>query len=407
MTTNDSEASYALGVPRYRQAGWRSVVPLPPKAKYPPPAGFTGFDGAWPTEEDYRRWIASYPADANTGLRLNYGVVATDTDAHSGKTGGQTLKEAERRWTEPPPTYRSSARPDDPISGIRLFKVPLGVLFRGEIKFADDLRHVDIIQPHHRVVAAWPSTHKSGGRYRWYAPDGSLMPRGPGALCGRLAGAADAMGRRAIPRRGARVGVRQLDSQPVRPAGAAINEELYRKLIVLPDDGEPDMVIAPRLERALRELTDGEKSRYETARDHVLGLMRLHHIGRVGVPRALQQLYAAYVLEVGDTRPTGVAEAEFLRFTQGAAMLIAASLPGQQPDVDQPGESLPAVLLVSAGRAAAIAPCVACQSGQRRKRPREGKQPALCPIHHIELIKGSWWEILLRLWEFIRIARQT
>jgi hypothetical protein len=42
---------------------------------------------------------------------------------------------------------------------------------------------------------------------------------------------------------------------------------------------------------------------------------------------ALKELYSAYVMEVGDTRPREVAEAEFLRFTQGAASLVAASAP--------------------------------------------------------------------------------
>ena len=45
----------------------------------------------------------------------------------------------------------------------------------------------------------------------------------------------------------------------------------------------------------------------------------------------------AYVLEVGDTRPAEVAESEFLRFTEGAAMLVAATpLSGHDLDADHP-----------------------------------------------------------------------
>jgi hypothetical protein len=55
--------------------------------------------------------------------------------------------------------------------------------------------------------------------------------------------------------------------------------------------------------------------------------MRLHSWGRGGVPRALAELFSAYVMEVGDTRPRRVAEAEFKRFTEGAALLIAATPP--------------------------------------------------------------------------------
>jgi hypothetical protein len=84
----------------------------------------------------------------------------------------------------------------------------------------------------------------------------------------------------------------------------------------------------------------GTSSRYESTRDQVAALIRMQASGRVGVPRALDQLRTAYVLEVGDTRPAQVADAEFLRFTQGAVMLIAATpLPGQHQDAGQPAEA--------------------------------------------------------------------
>lgn len=55
--------------------------------------------------------------------------------------------------------------------------------------------------------------------------------------------------------------------------------------------------------------------------------MQFRAIGRTGVPRALEQLYQAYVMTVIDSRPTLVAETEFLRFTEGAAALVAATMP--------------------------------------------------------------------------------
>jgi hypothetical protein len=82
-------------------------------------------------------------------------------------------------------------------------------------------------------------------------------------------------------------------------------------------------------DQAVTDLTSGTGSRYDTTRDHVAALMRLNAVGRVGVPSALDQLYEAYVLEVTDTRPQVVAEAEFLRFTEGAAALVAASSPSK------------------------------------------------------------------------------
>jgi hypothetical protein len=86
-------------------------------------------------------------------LRVHYGLVGIDVDAYDTKTGGQTLKEAETRWGPLPTTYRSSARDDDPVSGIRIFRVPEGVLFKGVIKF-DELAigDIEIVQPHHRFI---------------------------------------------------------------------------------------------------------------------------------------------------------------------------------------------------------------------------------------------------------------
>ena len=113
-----------------------------------------------------------------------------------------------------------------------------------------------------------------------------------------------------------------------RSALAQVNMAIYQDLINrLSDNRAPDPLVTKRLEKALEDLTDGSGSRYDTTRDHVAGLMRLHSYGRVGLSRALEQLYPAYVMEVGDTRPQQVAEKEFIRFTQGAALLVSATKP--------------------------------------------------------------------------------
>ena len=69
---------------------------------------------------------------SNLGLRVNYGQIGIDVDAYDAKTGGRTLVEAESRWGPLPPTYRSSSRIDDDVSGIRVW-VPVGVFFRGRL----------------------------------------------------------------------------------------------------------------------------------------------------------------------------------------------------------------------------------------------------------------------------------
>ncbi len=83
---------------------------------------------------------------------------------------------------------------------------------------------------------------------------------------------------------------------------AKINEELYQRLIALADNGSPpDRVVAAQLDHAMTDLTSGTGGRYDTTRDAVAAPMRLAAVRRVGVPTALGQLHAAYVLEVTDT----------------------------------------------------------------------------------------------------------
>jgi hypothetical protein len=324
----DSNCIYGRGVWLYIAAGWRAALPLPPAAKSPPPKGFTGYDGAWPTDEQIATWTKDQPADANLMLRVNYGVIGIDVDAYGNKMGGRTLEEAEKRWGPLPPTYRSSSRGEDVVSGIRVYQVPEGVLFRTGIKFDDlGVGHIDIIQPHHRHITVYPSIHPNGGRYRWYGPDGVLLPEGVVPHVRDLP---------ELPPKWveqlSRDAVREevfdgSASNRTRTARERINEELYHKLIALDDGRSPEPMVAQRGDKALNEVMNGPGSRYENARDHVASLIRFQAIGRVGVPAVLSDLRRAYVMEVTDTRPQHVAESEFLRLIEGAAAIVAATMP--------------------------------------------------------------------------------
>lgn len=320
---------YREGVWLYREAGWRGVLPLPPARKFPPPKGFTGHDGAWPTDEKIAEWVDNKPADANLMLRINYGLVGIDVDAYDDKTGERTLKEAESRWGPLPLTFRNSARSEDQVSGHRLFRVPESVLFGGVISFPDlGIGDIEIIQPHHRFIVAWPSIHpKNSKMYRWYDTNGALMPEGqvPGVdeLPDLPVEWIEALSRDAV---------REMvfdgsSSDKTSARRAQINEDMYERLIEMQDDSVPDAVVGRRVDRAVAELTGGTGSRYDTTRDHVAGLMRLRAMGYIGVPRALNRLFKVYVDVVSESRPQLVAEAEFLRFTEGAAALVAATPP--------------------------------------------------------------------------------
>src|SRR6185295_13302149 len=156
----------------YWDLGWRGPVPVNPADKGGGPKGFTGYDGVDVTRENME-WFAKSKPGHNIGLRLpnndEMAIIGIDVDAYDGETGGQTLTEAERRWGKLPPTYASTRRGDG-ISGIRLFRVPPGTKLRGVIEFPElgGIGDIEIVQRHHRNVAAWPSIHhKTHQMYRW------------------------------------------------------------------------------------------------------------------------------------------------------------------------------------------------------------------------------------------------
>jgi Bifunctional DNA primase/polymerase, N-terminal/AAA domain len=318
---------YARGATLYWEAGWHSPLPFPPGRKSPPLKGWTGHDGKWPDGEQIATWAQERPRLSNLALRVNYGLIGIDVDAYDAKTGGLTLKEAESRWGPLPPTWRSTARVDDDVSGIRVYRAPVDAFFRSVIQFKDmGLADIEIIQPHHRYVTAWPSIHpKIGQQYRWFGPDGTPLPEGQVPHVDDIPELPEAWVTGL-----AKDSVREEffdGSAPNRSRDAVVDEQVCQRLGHLKDDGAPDEIVAARLRKAQQELTSGAGSRYDTTRDHVAALMRMHYSGRIGVPSALSELFTAYVLEVTDARPRKVAEAEFWRFTEGAALLIAATSP--------------------------------------------------------------------------------
>ena len=159
---------YAFSASHYFVAGW-SPLPLPPGEKSYPPTGYTGGKGrnAEPEKVDY--WIRTKP-DGNVALRMPPGLLGIDVDAYSGKDGAQTLASAEEAWGELPATWRSTSRQDG-VSGIRLFRIPEGLLWPGQLPFGGG---VELCRWDHRYVIVAPSIHdKTGEQYHWFAPDGT------------------------------------------------------------------------------------------------------------------------------------------------------------------------------------------------------------------------------------------
>jgi hypothetical protein len=123
---------YGAVVDVYRAAGWRSVLPLPPGEKTPPPKGFTGRYGAEPADTDYDEWKTNRP-HWNICVRLPEDVVGIDVDNYSRKSGDANLEQfiADNELPSLPDTWTSSARPFP--SGIRWYRVPTGLRFVPEI----------------------------------------------------------------------------------------------------------------------------------------------------------------------------------------------------------------------------------------------------------------------------------
>lgn len=165
---------YAESSDAYWRAGWRGVLPLPPRKKKSPPSGFTGEGGIDPSYADVRAWADDREGAGNVALRMPRNVIGLDVDAYGDKIGALTLSLAEERWGVLPPTWRSTSR-DDGVSGIRLYRVPEGLAWPGELGSA-----TEIIQRHHRYAVVWPSIHPdTGNTYRWITPAGVVSTAVP------------------------------------------------------------------------------------------------------------------------------------------------------------------------------------------------------------------------------------
>lgn len=173
-------ATYATAHVIYRAAGWPGPLPLPPGAKWPPPEGWTGWTGAYPSHADSTAWTdpSDYGDTRQTALRMATDVIGIDVDHYGSKRGADTIAEAERRWGPLPRAPYSSARGAGP-SGIRFYRVPSGTTLRTRIGFPDlGLGDVEIIQRHHRYAVVWPSTnpHADSAPYLWYETSGPDVP---------------------------------------------------------------------------------------------------------------------------------------------------------------------------------------------------------------------------------------
>jgi hypothetical protein len=162
----DTMTGYAAAAAAWRAAGWLGILPLPTRSKTPPPTGYTGVGGRWPTDETIAAWAAT--TAGNACLRLPDNVIGVDIDAYDARPGAETLGRLESHHGRLPPSWTVTSRTDG-MSGIRLYAVPPGIRWRGEAGPG-----IDIIQHRHRYAVIPPSIHPEGREYVLIGPGGEL-----------------------------------------------------------------------------------------------------------------------------------------------------------------------------------------------------------------------------------------
>jgi|GEM_PF-1949570 len=298
---------YRDAAPTYLAAGWTGVLPLPPRAKAHPPAGYTGRAGIDPSPADVQTWCDFRPADANLALRLPTTVVGIDVDAYGGKPGAATLARLEADLGPLPPTVMSTSR-DDGTSGIRLYRVP------ARPAWSDPGDGVEIIHHGWRYLVAWPSIHdKTGALYRWWdlstgrpldaPPRWSDLPELPAAWVEHLA----------------------RDQAGPDKADAA-SDEVVAWLDLLPA-GPPCQRVTGALD-SFHQALEGGGSRHAATLAPVGALVRLGERGHPGVPDALSDARGAFLSAVtapgAGQRTDREAVAEWRRGVAGAYRIVKA-----------------------------------------------------------------------------------
>lgn len=282
------EVGYAAAAEQYWNHGWRGILPLRRGFKKTPPRNFTGAAGIEPSYADILSWAEEYP-NGNLCLRLPDGVIGIDVDAYGAKTGAAALDEAQKRWGPLPEAPRTTSR-EDGISGIRLYRVPPGTRLAEGIDFTElGIGDIEIVQHHHRYALAWPSIHPEGGTYWWRNSRDQFLSIP--SICDLPA-----------------LSSTWIDALRVVNGTAPLDGAQYHTPEAL-TTGEPSSKVAARLRQAIKELNLPGQSRHDTARGHVLALLRLGKRSESGVDQALAALGEMFVALVAPDRPGGAEEA--------------------------------------------------------------------------------------------------
>lgn len=349
---------YAKAFQDYFDKGWRGILPLRHGSKWPPPKNFTGYGNPDPSYADIMSWANDdLFAGGNLGLRLPDGVIGIDVDEYGAKNGARTFAEAIARWGPLPPAPRTTSRIGNPISGIRLFAVPLGTMLATKMEFPElHLGDVEIIQPHHRYAMSWPSVHPEGGTYWWRNDDDQI------------------------------IGIPELGELPLLPQawldGLKVVHESNLEFAPIDvrsawTDGTPSPIVQRRLAQAFIELNMPGCSRHDTCTRHVMALMRYGKSGEPGVAYALEQLCKVLIaIRAADgTGDEAKTKAEVKRMITGDNIARELAKPG----INDWFDALIVEDLQDDDRQAPENP----QAGERQ--PPKLEPPSSVPTQHTEL----------------------
>lgn len=349
MTAIPNRPVYAAALDAYWEAGWRGVLPLPPGKKKHPPTGYTGREALTPSYADAYEWAEQRP-DSNIALRLPADVIGIDVDHYDGKDGGGTLEALVAKYGPLPPTWTTGSR-DDGVSGIRLYRVPSGLRWPGDLGGG-----IEIIQARHRYAIVWPSVHPGTGRtYVWTHPDRGFqgaqgipvvaeLPDLPQAWVDGLTGG--------------------LAEQNIQAADLD-NTQAYGWLKRYGAGAECRFVEAAAT-GYVNELGGGSRSRHEIAKDATMRLSHLAAEGHRGAHPGLSRVRQAFLSAMAGDSREAEAPAEWDRLMTGALRIAAMDTVEDADPCDNPLRGLVEHAPASPGHLLGPTPPAAQQGQQAR-----------------------------------------
>ncbi len=317
-----NQTPFARAARAYFDSGW-SPIPLPHEAKSPvpdSPSAFTGASGEYVSLQQLKRWLGEraraqagnfhYPP-SNIALRLPRDILGIDVDAHGSKKGAQTLARAEEAWGALPATWVSTSKRDG-VSGIRLFRIPEGLAWPGELPQG---KGVELIRWDHRYVIVAPSIHdKTSEEYRWCrevlqpAPGGGQPGEGEALVtlvdCYSEFPDVDSPDIPPLPQEWVE-GLTSGEKWKERAAGAELSaDEIQEWLLSRPEPEAPCQHMRSLISKGLlaTQVAGDDGGVHDTARDAAWGVLNDAKAGHAGVAKALRTLKGAFLTNVEGRR---------------------------------------------------------------------------------------------------------